>query len=397
VTTLNGTALDGADAFWPAYRKVRAGDTARVRVLRSGTSGTRDTLELQFAPDSVAHERFAGVTVAYEAIRSDRGYPLRTVVTRPSSAGGKRLPAVLFVPWLSCDPVEKPDPRGDGFQHLLHEVAKHSGMLFLRVEKPGLGDSEGPDCRQGGLTDELAAYRSALRALRAREDVDTTRLVLLGGSIGGALAPLLAAEDPRGILGVIAVGGFTRTWYEHMLDIERRRLTLGGQSPAAVNVAMRGLARFYTEYLVGRHTPREVIETHPELAPLWSDDPGHQYGRPAHYYQDVQQLDIEAAWEQVAKHGIPSLIVWGEYDWIMGRAEPDRAMAILQASGARDATLAVLPKTDHGLFVYPSAAAAFADSGGRYDGRPGQVVNDWLRRHARSARPPVKAREPATR
>jgi hypothetical protein len=81
----------------------------------------------------------------------------------------------------------------------------------------------------------------------------------------------------------------------------------------------------------------------------------------------------------------------------MGRAEPDRAMEILRASGARDATLAVLPKTDHGLFVYPSAAAAFADSGGRYDGRPGQVVNDWLRRHARSARPPVKAREPATR
>ena len=28
--------------------------------------------------------------------------------------------------------------------------------------------------------------------------------------------------------GVGVAGGFARTWYEHMLDIERRRLTLSG-------------------------------------------------------------------------------------------------------------------------------------------------------------------------
>ena len=42
------------------------------------------------------------------------------------------------------------------------------------------------------------------------------------------------------------------------------------------------------------------------------------------YYQQVQALDVEGAWERVA---VPTLIVWGEYDWIMGRDEAERAAA----------------------------------------------------------------------
>jgi pimeloyl-ACP methyl ester carboxylesterase len=376
---MNGVPAGRSEAFWAAIGAVRGGDSVRAQVLRGSV---RDTQQIRFVVDSVPHEQIRGATVSYETVRSDRGYLLRTVVTRPEGAGRSRLPAVLFIPWLSCDVVEKPEPGNDGFAHMIRNVAAGSGTMLMRVEKPGLGDSQGPDCRDGGLDHELAAYRSALRTLRSRPDVDTTRVFLLGGSIGGAIAPVLAAETPEAIAGVIAVNGFSRTWYEHMLDIERRRLTLSGQSAPQVNAAMRGFAKFYTGYLLDGRTPAEVLSANPELRPLWYDEPAHQYGRPAAYYQAVQRLDVEAAWATLAARRVPSLIVWGDYDWIMGRPEADRAVEIVNAVVPGLAKLVVLPKTGHGLMVFESMAAAFAGERPRYDGEPGRAINGWLARQA---------------
>ncbi len=383
LVALNGKSVTNADAFSPVFQKLRGGDSVRARVVRAGSvAGSADTLEIRFVLDSVPHERIPGTVTTYGAIRSDRGYLLRSVVSRPERSAGVKLPGVLFVPWLSCDPVEKPDPGNDGFAHMLRAVAAGSGMVVMRVEKPGLGDSEGPDCRVGGLDDELAAPRAGLQALRSMPEVDPNRIFLLGGSIGGALAPILAAEQPEGIAGVIAVGGYTLTWYEHMLDIERRRLTLSGSKPAEVNATMRGFAQLYTDYLIGRRTPGEVLAARPALRPLWYDEPGHQYGRPAAYYHAVQQLDVEGAWAAVAEHGIPALVVRGDYDWIMGPAEAERAVEIVNARRPRLAHLVVLPKTDHGLMAYESLAAAFGDGKPRNDGGAGRAVTTWLREHA---------------
>jgi len=389
LVALNGAPVVDADAFWPAFRSLRGGDTVRARVVR-GRAGA-DTIELRFALDSAAHEQIPGTFTTYGAVRSDRGYLLRTVVSRPEHPAAARVPGVLFIPWLSCDPVEKPDPGNDGFAHMLRAVATGSGMVVMRVEKPGLGDSQGPDCSKGGLDDELAAPRAGLRALRSMPQVDPSRIFIMGGSIGGGLAPIIAAAEPQGVAGIVAVSGFTRTWYEHMLDIERRRLTLSGSSPADVNSAMRGFAQFYTDYLLGGKTPAQVLDVRPELRPLWYDEPTRQYGRPAAYYQAVARLDVEAAWAAVAAKGIPALVVWGEYDWIMSRAEAERAVEIVNTRRPGLAQLVVLPKTDHSLMVYASVADAFADGKATNDGAAGRAITAWLRQQAGRTRAATEA------
>lgn len=379
IVTLGLDTLSSADRFWAAYGRLRGGDTVRARIRRQ-IDGAAQTLELQFVLDAVPPEILPGVNTSYEAVHTTRGFRVRTVVTRPAASRNARLPAILVIPWLSCDPVEKPEPGTDGMSHVLRDIATRSGMLMMRVEKPGVGDSEGPLCRDAILEDDLAAFRAALAALRARSDVDSTRIVLLGMSVGGALAPILAAESPSGITGVVSVGGFTRTWYEHMLDIERRRLTLSGVPPTAVNAAMQQFARFYTEYLIGLQTPEQVLQSFPPMRPLWYDEPRHQYGRPAAYYHAVQRLDVEGAWAALARRGIPVLIVWGEYDWIMGRAEAERAAEIVNSVRPGRASLSIVPKADHGLMVFASPTAAFNDENPRYNGLPGRMVNDWLRK-----------------
>ncbi|HZM26174.1 MAG TPA: hypothetical protein VFB89_02355, partial [Gemmatimonadales bacterium] len=131
--------------------------------------------------------------------------------------------------------------------------------------------------------------------------------------------------------------------------------------------------------------PEQVLAARPELRSLWYDEPTRQYGRPAAYYQAVQRLDVEAAWGALAERGIPALVVWGEFDWIMGRAEAERAVEIVNARKPGLAQLVVLAKTDHSLMAYASIAAAFTDEGPRNDGGAGRAITAWLRERAAHA------------
>ena len=320
-------------------------------------------------------EAVEGVEIRYGEARTDKGYRVRTYTSRPRGAPG-RLPLAVFIPWLSCDAVENPKNLKDGWSFTLRAIMRDAGMQVVRIEKPGVGDSEGPDCGDTDLEDDMAAFRAGIRAALADPGVDPARLYLIGGSVGGALVPVLARElKPRAI---VASGGFSRTWLEHMLDIERRMLTLSGRAPAEVNATMRSFSGFYDEVLNRGLTPAQALAAHPAWKAIWTDEPTRQYGRPMRYYQQLQALDVEDAWQHVT---VPTLIVWGEFDWIMGRDEPERAAAILRARDPSQVTLAVRPGMDHFFHAYKDAKSAFEQKGGVYDEGAAKLMVEWLRSH----------------
>lgn len=366
--SVNGVGATDPAAFLRTYRALRGGESARFEVAR----GT-ERLAFTVASDPLPMESIAGVRVEYGSAVSERGHRVRTVVTRPAGATGP-LPAVVFIPWLSCSPIENPRPAGDGWTRMLHEVASSSGAVLVRIEKPGVGDSEGPPCGQTSLDDDLDAFRAGIRATLARADVDRTRVFLFGGSIGAALAPVLAAEFP--VRGLIASGGFSRTWFEHMLGNERRRLVLTGRPAHEVNAALRGYATFYDLYLNEKLAPAAVLARKPALKPLWNDGGEHQYGRHARYFHGVHALDIEGAWAKVA---VPVLIVWGEYDWIMGREDQERIVEVVSARDPALVQLKVIARMNHHFDRFASAQAAFTEEGGEYAPEAAQEIVRWLR------------------
>lgn len=74
------------------------------------------------------------------------------------------------------------------------------GFNVLMLDYRGFGRSEGKPSLDGAVDDAAAA----LTYLRSRPDVDATRLVVIGQSLGGATALRLLARDPAGVrLGVI--------------------------------------------------------------------------------------------------------------------------------------------------------------------------------------------------
>lgn len=71
-----------------------------------------------------------------------------------------------------------------------------AGLVALRIDLPGRGDSEG-DSVDITVDGDRAAAGAALAYLAVQPDVDAQRLAVLGFSWGGVLAAHLAGEDKR--------------------------------------------------------------------------------------------------------------------------------------------------------------------------------------------------------
>jgi hypothetical protein len=76
----------------------------------------------------------------------------------------------------------------------------------------------------------------------------------------------LVAEAAQ-VKGYVIDGGWIKTWYEHMLEIERRRLTLTGHGASEFNTLMKRVEEFYSGYLLDRLPPREIFARRPECIP----------------------------------------------------------------------------------------------------------------------------------
>ncbi len=170
--------------------------------------------------------------------------------------------------------------------------------------------SSSPGTRLSELTSP--AYQAAFDEMLKYDFIDASKIIVIGISNGGGTAPLVPRQHP--VRGYIAASSWGRTWYEHMLEMERVRLTKAGKSPAAVNSAIKVFAQVYNLYLINGLTPGEILTRHPDWKPFWYDAPDGQYGRPAAFYQQLQALNLGEAWQNIT---VPVLVRRGTADNIM--------------------------------------------------------------------------------
>jgi pimeloyl-ACP methyl ester carboxylesterase len=323
-------------------------------------------------------ESYRNAEVIYDSIAGPRGERLRTIITKPRAAKGK-LPVIFVAGWLSCDSVEAPagtkDATGVVFQHL----AELPGFCLFRLDKAGVGDSEG-DCSTNDFVSELGGYRAAFRALKSYDFVDPSRVYILGISNGGGYAPLVPeTETERGqVRGYIVVGGWVKTWFEHMLEIERRRFGLMGKTPAEVNQRMKGAATLYHDWLIDRRKVADVLREHPQLSELWPEgkDHDHLYGRPAAFYEQLQDLNLAAAWSGVK---VPTLVLHGQYDWIMSRHDHELIADYVNSNRPGGARFVEVPEMGHTFQHYRSFADAFEDKAAEFDKKNVTLLIEWLK------------------
>eukprot|EP00741_Cyanophora_paradoxa_P005664 tig00000939_g5491.t1 len=94
-----------------------------------------------------------------------------------------------------------------------YEFVENCGVNVVLVSYRGYGESEGAPSEPGLQRDAQAV----LDALRARSDIDTSKIVLFGASLGGGVACYLAHENPGAIYACILENTFTSI--EDMIDV----------------------------------------------------------------------------------------------------------------------------------------------------------------------------------
>ncbi len=158
-------------------------------------------------------------------------------------------------------------------------------------------------------------------------------------------------------------------------------MKLSGLPEPEINARLKKYATFYDLYLNQKLSPGEIIRTHPEMKmkDIWYDEPERQYGRPAAYYQQLQQLNLAEAWQAV---DAPVLAVHGEYDWIMSAGDYRLLVDAVNARHPGSATYVDWPHAAHDLLTHASLTKAFGrDPDKKYDPRLSDFVLAWLKQH----------------
>jgi pimeloyl-ACP methyl ester carboxylesterase len=290
------------------------------------------------------HEKFQNAEVIYDLVSDNHGDQLRTLITRPKVSKG-RVPAIFFVGWLSCDSVEYPLGETDGFGPIFWRLVEQSGYATFRVDKPGVGESKG-DCSSTDFLTELSGYQAAFDSISKYDFIDPERIFIVGLSNGGGTSVLVPRQHP--VRGYIAASSWGRTWYEHMLELERLRLSTEGKSPGEVDSRMKAFSQFYDLYLNQRMMPGEIISKHAEWKDIWYGKADGQYGRPAAFYQQLQALNLGEAWENI---NVPVLVMHGTADNIMSNADSSAIAEIVNHAHPGTAKFVEIENADHLLSV----------------------------------------------
>jgi pimeloyl-ACP methyl ester carboxylesterase len=369
-----GDLLLAADEtpFTDAHTFKRWASTLRAH-QRTTLTLSRDngpTIVRDVIVDERPRERAAGVEHRYTHAMLSDGARLRVIVTVPEPP----TPVVARVLWLpgyrrdSCDWPTTPD---DPLRQWIEHVAR-AGLAVVRVERRGLGDSEGDGDAQGFDDERRDLVEGALRC----EDRTLEGLpwIIYGYSLGGLSAPLVAQTfDARG---VAVWGSGIDTWTEYLDALMRRRMRLLACDERSIERAVRAQQSLYATVHLSGGSVAQALARNPSLieyARNFGLDPARDLidGRSARFWHEVYRCPTASA---LAALDVPLLALWGECDWLTTEDEHERI-----ARTAKHGRYHRIARTDHGYRACESAQASLRGESGPYAPAAAEALISWVR------------------
>jgi pimeloyl-ACP methyl ester carboxylesterase len=375
IVGVDGRTIDGVDPFLKAIAALALQQRFEVTVVRQGQRETRP-----FTLAEKPRDRGQNFDVLYGHVVS-RGARVRTVVTRPHAAG--KHPSVFLIHGVGLNSIDEPLNGPSPYSRILREFAA-SGYVTLRVEKPGVGDSEGGPASALDFVSELDAYRDALRALRGADFVDADNVFIFGHSMGGVFAPILASESP--VRGIAVYGTVVKTWTEYLLENWRRQAALEGAAPAAIDTALRELAPALHYLLVEGKTVDDILQAHPKLRGILRRlAPDNLIvGRALPFWRQLAQENLPAYW---AKGNAHVLSMWGKHDFLATEADHPLIADIVNRARPGKGRYLALDGIDHGFRKTTSVEDShrrWKIRGGEFDPQIVATLKDWTERIRRA-------------
>lgn len=303
IEALDGVAVANGEAL---MRELRAAAGRAEVTLRYRREALHEVIVPVVPMPGEAGARYGHVT--------SNGARLRTITIEGGS------PSILFLQGIRCQSIDFALQPDAPIAKLMRGLAER-GITSIRVDRPGMGDSEGGPCESIDFDAEVETYAAVMRELRPR--------YLFGHSVGGVVAPILASRFD--VAGIVAYGTSAERWSAALRQGFARQWALRGNTDVDAR-----LARFDADPFEDRH------------------------GRSLAFHEGIQRNDAESAWRSTSA---PALIVIGEHDWVVGE-EAQRAIP------ARHKEIVVLDGLDHAFTRHASLEDSLRDYGaGAFDER----------------------------
>ena len=220
------------------------------------------------------------------------------------------------------------------------------GVAVLGYDKRGVGGSTG-DWNTASFDDLAGDVVAAFDYLKARDDIDSAQIGLLGVSQAGWIMPL-AAVRAKGIAFLVSISGAGVSAAETTIDQAQNEMTMAGTPPRAVEQIINLMRLEYEFARTGRGW-EEYAAARGQLAARMGSPPGSFPGTPDDpYWQFIRRLYSYDPAPALRQLRVPVLALFGELDDnIVAEKNRNAWEAALKAGNNRDYTLRILPKANH--------------------------------------------------
>ena len=263
-------------------------------------------------------------------------------------------------------------------------------LLYFRVEKPGVGDSDGTEpCADITYETELEAFQAAYDNLLTQQFIDTSNIFLFGHSLGGLTAPLISQQrKPKGIM---VYGTVARSWFEYMVNIQREQGLHTAIPFQQIEKNTRDFLPFLYEWLVAQKSLEELMDI-PDCKKMLDRkvlnfQNEHFVGRHYTFWQGLQRQNMTKAWQEA---GVPTMAIYGEFD--IHAIDPEDAQNIADMVNAKHpgkGKFVLLEGTEHSFAKVPSMKEyAEMRANGTFNGtymaanfnpKITEVISQWMR------------------
>ena len=249
------------------------------------------------------------------SIRAPQGHALAGTFTVPPHEG--RIAAAVLITGLSPHERNNGNPPWMTFRDIADALGR-AGIAALRADDRGIGKSTGDNTKLTSF-DKADDVRAEVAWLRAQPAIDPRRIMLVGYSEGGLIAPMVAAGDTS-IAAVVTLAG------PGVPGIEVARYQV--QQPILKNPTMSAADR-ETEF------KKQFEEALKDLSP-----------------HETSYLSIDPlAYDRQVR--CPALIMQGATDATVPLRSAERIAGAMRAGGNADVTVRIIPGVSHSLLPDP--------------------------------------------
>jgi uncharacterized protein len=331
-----------------------SGDTISGTFVQSGVKGTFD---LKRGGTAAATPAEPPPPYRQEEVKITSGaITLAGTLTLPPSPG--RHPAVVLI---TGSGAEDRDENIFGFKifRVIADYLTREGIAVLRCDDRGVGGSTGKTA-DSTSEDFAGDVLADVAYLKARTDIDTAHIGLIGHSEGGLIAPM-AATRSTDVAFIVLMSGPAFTG-EKIMVMQGERLTkASGAGPDALARQNKAQQRIF-DVVRGKATADEVTreltaQVEAQVANMPEDARKTAMAQAAVQIQ-AQVKGVQSPWFRfffsydpaptLAKVKCPVLALFGELDLQVPVDENKAAMEqIFAKSGNKHAMTKVLPKANH--------------------------------------------------